>query len=41
MLKAAKDFDAEKDAELDIDWHTAIIDASRNQNLSRTWRLRV
>ena len=39
MLKAAKDFDAEKDAELDIDWHTAIIDASRNQNLSRTWRL--
>ena len=39
MLKAAEDFDAEKDAELDIDWHTAIIDASRNQNLSRTWRL--
>ena len=32
MLKAAEDFDAEKDAELDIDWHTAIIDASRNQN---------
>ncbi|MCH2292317.1 MAG: GntR family transcriptional regulator [SAR324 cluster bacterium] len=39
MLKAAEDFDVEKDAELDIDWHTAIIDASRNQNLSRTWRL--
>ncbi len=39
MLKAAEDFDAEKDAELDIDWHTAIVDASRNQNLSRTWRL--
>ena len=39
MLKAAEDFDAEKDAELDIDWHTVIIDASRNQNLSRTWRL--
>ena len=39
MLKAAKDYDAEKDAELDIDWHTAIIDASRNQNLSITWRL--
>ena len=39
MLKAAEDFDAEKDAELDIDWHTAIIDASQNQNLSRTWRL--
>ncbi len=39
ILKAAEDFDAEKDAELDIDWHTAIIDASRKQNLSRTWRL--
>ena len=39
MFDAAQNLDAEKDAELDIEWHTTIIDASRNQNLSRTWRL--
>ena len=39
MFDAAQNKDAERDAELDIEWHTTIIDASRNQNLSRTWRL--
>ena len=39
MLAAAEPADAVKSIELDIAWHTNLIDASRNQSLSRTWRL--
>ena len=39
MFDAADKVNAVKSIELDIDWHTEMIDASRNQSLSRIWRL--
>ncbi len=39
MNDAAEKNNSEKNIELDIEWHTNIIDAARNHNLSRTWRL--
>ena len=39
MFDAAEKMDAVKSIELDIEWHTRMVDASRNQSLSRIWRL--
>ena len=39
MFDAAEEVDAVKSIELDIEWHDRMIEASRNQSLSRTWRL--
>ena len=38
MLEAEKRGDSVNSAELDIEWHTLLIDAARNECLSRTWR---
>ena len=38
MLDAEKRGDSVRSAELDIEWHTLLIDAAQNNCLSRTWR---
>ena len=38
MLDAESRGDSVGSAELDIEWHTLLIDAARNECLSRTWR---
>ena len=39
MFDAAEKVDAVKSIELDIEWHDRTIEASRNQSLSRAWKL--
>ena len=38
MLDAEKRGDSVRSAELDIEWHTLLIDSAQNECLSRTWR---